>query len=928
MLRASRQFLDTLSARPDGGTTRPLPGGLGTMAPFLQLAIRGEREPMSAQPRTIRLEDYTPPAYRVEHTDLHFDLRPEGTRVRARLRLRRNGTGPAPLWLDGEGQRLLGVALDGRSLEPGEYRLAAGGLEIPDPPAEFGLEILSECDPARNTALEGLYLSSGMFCTQCEAEGFRRITYYPDRPDVLARFTVTLEADEARCPVLLSNGNRVAQGRSGNGRHWARWEDPHPKPSYLFALVAGDLACRADRFVTASGREVRLEIYTTGQDLPRTAHAMESLKRAMAWDEARYGLEYDLDVYMIVAVADFNMGAMENKGLNVFNTRYVLADPETATDGDFRAIEAVIGHEYFHNWTGNRVTCRDWFQLSLKEGLTVFRDQEFSADMGSAAVKRIEDVRLLRKRQFPEDDGPMAHPVRPREYVEINNFYTATVYEKGAEVVRMYQTLLGREGFRRGMDLYFRRHDGQAVTTDDFRAAMADANGVDLSRFARWYDQAGTPVLRVHSTWHPGARRLELELEQSCPPTPGQAHKDPVPIPLALGLLNARGESMPVRLAGEGEEAAATTRVLLVQEARQRVELVGVDDEPVPSLLRGFSAPVRLEYPYTPEELALLYAHDPDPFNRWEAGQRLAMAELLAMVAVIGEGGEPRMGPHFAAAFGRQLESDGDMELTACALGLPGEEEIADRLEEVDPEAVHLAREAAMGQLAAEFEQALAAVHERTAGAPPGDLGREAVGRRALRNTVLAFLGRLDSPAVWARMEDQYRRAANMTERLAAFEALVNSSSPWREDCIEDFHRRYRADPLVLDKWFAAQARSRRADTLERVRALWEHPDFVPTNPNKVRALLGAFASGNPARFHDPSGAGYRFVADRILELDRMNPQVAARVLGAFTRWRRLEPVRRERMRQELERIAAAPRLSPDCYEIAHKSLAAEGAGE
>jgi aminopeptidase N len=878
--------------------------------------------PRDASPRATYLKDYQPPAFLVDAVDLHVDLRERATRVRARLALRRNpalpgGEGSA-LRLNGEQLALRSVAIDGRPLAADEYAVDAESLTVYAVPDAFALETEVEIVPEDNTALEGLYTSGSMYCTQCEAEGFRKITWFPDRPDVMARFTTTIAADRARYPVLLSNGNPVASGDLEDGRHFVTWEDPFPKPSYLFALVAGDLRCIEDRYVTASGREVALRIYVEPENADKCEHAMRSLKKAMRWDEERFGREYDLDVYMIVAVNDFNMGAMENKGLNVFNAKFVLARPETATDRDFLGIEGVIAHEYFHNWTGNRITCRDWFQLSLKEGLTVFRDQEFSADMGSRGVKRIEDVRLLRAHQFAEDAGPMAHPVRPDSYIEINNFYTVTVYEKGAEVVRMQANLLGPEGFRRAMDLYFARHDGQAVTTDDFVRCMEDASGRDLSQFRRWYSQAGTPALDVDDAYDAASRTYTLTVRQSCPPTPGQPDKQPLHIPLALGLLDGEGRDLPLRLAGE-PAAVAGSRVLELREAEEIFQFVDVPERPTPSLLRGFSAPVKVRYGYHDEALMFLMAHDSDGFNRWDAAQLLAQRVVLRRVAAPAEA----VPPGFVAAFRKALtDPQADRALLAEVLALPGESYLADQMAQVDVDGIHRAREAVKGELAAALRDDLLAAHSAGAGAGAYDLEPASIGRRSLANLALGYLMQRPDPEVTARCLTQYRAGHNMTDMMAALALIADSDLPERAEVLADFRARWQHDPLVMDKWFTVQATTRHPDTLARIVALMRDPAFSIRNPNKVRSLIGAFATGNPARFHAADGSGYAFLVDRVLELDPANPQIAARLLRALARWRRYDPARQALMRAQLERVAAASGLSKDVYEIAAKSLA------
>lgn len=875
-------------------------------------------------PRTIHLKDYTPPEFLIDRVRLRFELDEDETLVRARLALRRNPAAAdpkAPLVLNGEELELRELALDGRVLGPGDYALEEDSLTLAGLGERAELEVLTAIRPQENTRLEGLYKSSGNFCTQCEAEGFRRITYFLDRPDVMAVYTTTIVADRARYPVLLSNGNLVDSGELEGGRHFATWHDPYPKPSYLFALVAGDLVCHEDRYTTASGREVQLRIYVQAHNLDKTGHAMLSLKKAMAWDEQRFGREYDLDVYMIVAVDDFNMGAMENKGLNIFNSKYVLARPETATDADFLHIESVIAHEYFHNWTGNRITCRDWFQLSLKEGLTVFRDQEFSAEMNSAAVQRINDVRTLRTHQFPEDAGPMAHPVRPQSYMEINNFYTLTVYEKGAEVVRMYQTLLGREGFRKGMDLYFQRHDGQAVTTDDFCAAMADANGVDLTQFKRWYDQAGTPELTVRAHWDAAQGRYTLEVAQHCPPTPGQPEKLPFVIPLALGLLDGQGRELPLRLEGEAR-AAGTERVLAVTEPVQRFCFVDLPERPVPSLLRHFSAPVKLHYDYSDEELVFLMAHDTDAFNRWEASQELAVRTVAGLLEDYRQRHALGVEASVIEAYRRLLEDRSlDPALVAEALTLPAEGYLGERFPPIDPQAIHAVRrffrQTLAHSLREDLEQVYTELHR------PGGYSLEpaAIGRRRLKNLCLGYLTEIDDGDPLALALRQFREADNMTDALGALQALAQRDCAEREQALAEFEARWRGEPLVMDKWLSLQAGAPLPGTLARVQALMEHPAFSLRNPNRVRALLGAFAA-NPVAFHAPDGSGYAFLAEQVLAVDALNPQVAARLAKAFTRWRQYEPGRAGLMRRQLERIAGREGLSRDLYEIVSKSLA------
>ncbi|WP_372694182.1 aminopeptidase N [Immundisolibacter sp.] len=876
-----------------------------------------------ATPRAVELKNYRPPDFLVDSVRLEFDLEPASTRVSARLQLRRNPAGrrDAPLVLDGQGLKLRRVSRDGYVMRPSEYEVTAEALTIPGLPEQVCIETEVQVDPSANSALEGLYTSRGMLCTQCEAEGFRRITYFPDRPDVLARFTTTLRAERAAYPLLLSNGNRVAEGELADGRHYATFEDPFPKPSYLFALVAGQLQALHDTFVTASGRTVQLYIHTEPAYVAQCGHAMSALKKAMAWDERVYGREYDLDVYHVVAVDDFNMGAMENKGLNIFNAKYVMADPARATDDDYEFIESIIAHEYFHNWTGNRITCRDWFQLSLKEGLTVFRDQQFSADMGSAAVKRIAEVRGLRTVQFAEDGGPLAHPVRPAAYVEINNFYTSTVYQKGAEVVRMLHTVLGADGFRRGTDLYFERHDGQAVTVENFVAALADANGVDLAPFMAWYQQAGTPQLTVAHRHDADAARWYLTVHQRTAPTPGQPEKQPLPIPLALGLLGADGRELPLRLADE-PAAVGTQRVLDLRSAEQTFVFEDLPQAPVPSLLRGFCAPVRLQVDLSDTELAHLLAYDTDAFARYDAGQQLYMRVIHRLLAAHAAGEDLTLDAGLRDAVGRCLDDTAaDPALVAELLTLPSEAFIAGELDVVDPAAIHTVRRFLRSALAQALREPLRARYRALA--PDGAYRFEAgeVGRRRLRNLCLGYLAELDDIGPSLCLE-QFEAADNMTDTAAALALLAQLDAPARERALDAFYQRWQGEALVLDRWFSVQAGSRRAQALDDVKALLQHPAYAPRNPNRVRALVGAFVHGNPLRFHAPDGSGYAFVADQVQAIDGFNPMLAARLAQALTRWRRYEPGRQALMREALERLAASPKLSKDLYEVVSKALA------
>ncbi len=876
------------------------------------------------QPEPIYLRDYRPPAYWIDEVSLYFDLHETHCTVRSELQIRRNPELPGePLRLHGQQLELIELVLDDRRLSTDDYLLDDEGLVIPGVPERFTLHSVCRIHPQDNTALEGLYTSAGMFCTQCEAEGFRRITYFLDRPDVMARYTTTIEADRTRYPVLLSNGNPVARGEAGDGRHWVRWQDPFPKPSYLFALVAGDLKLQRDRFTTASGKTVDLRLYVEPANIDKCEHALTALKKAMRWDEEHYGREYDLDIYMIVAVNDFNMGAMENKGLNIFNAACVLARPDTATDADYENIEGIIGHEYFHNWSGNRVTCRDWFQLSLKEGFTVFRDQQFSADMGSRAVKRIADVNVLRSAQFSEDAGPMAHPVRPESYIDISNFYTVTVYNKGAEVVRMIHNLLGPERFRKGCDLYFERHDGQAVTIEDFVCAMEDAGGVDLGQFMRWYSQAGTPRVEVTREYDVAHRCYRLILVQSCPPTPGQTEKKPFHIPVALGLLDSQGRDIPLDAATLCRRPDGETTVMLeLTETRQVFEFTGIEHEPVPSLLRGFSAPVKLELDYSEQELLFLMQHDSDDFNRWEAGQRLAQRLLEALMEDLVQEREPKLKEDFVAAFRAVLHNRRlDPALLAQTLTLPNERYLAEQQGVIDPEAIHTARNFVLRQLALHLREDFEDRYRELRDTGAYRYSGQAMGRRSLKNLCLYYLTRLDDEASRDLAMEQFQQANNMTDSLAALAALVDGGSKQCRQALEIFHERWRHDPLVLDKWFGLQARADRDDVLEQVHALMQHPAFDIKNPNKVRALIGGFCMHNPARFHHPSGEGHRFLTEQVLRLNDINPQMAARLLSAFGLWRRFRSPQRESMQAQLEKIAAAPGLSKDVYEIVSKSL-------
>ncbi len=864
------------------------------------------------EPRAIRLADYQAPDFRIESVDLDFVLDPQATRVAAKLAITRRCPG-APLILHGEILTLVSLALDGRKLNQGEYRLDDKTLTIPAVPDRFVLESVCEIAPAANTALEGLYQANGIFCTQCEPQGFRRITWFLDRPDNLSVFTVRIEAAKAQYPVLLSNGNRTGAGDLAGGRHFVRWHDPFPKPSYLFALVAGDLGSIHDRFTTMSGREVALAIFVEHGNEPRAAYAMGALKRAMKWDEETYGREYDLDIFMIVAVSAFNMGAMENKGLNIFNDKVLLASPETATDDDYARIEGVVAHEYFHNWTGDRVTCRDWFQLSLKEGLTVFRDQSFSGDMRSHGVQRIQDVRQLRGRQFQEDAGPLAHPVQPQSYIEINNFYTATVYDKGAEVIGMLKTLVGPDGYRKATDLYFARHDGEAATVEDWVKCFEDVCGRDLTQFRLWYSQAGTPTVTAKGAYDAESRSYTLELAQTVPATPGQPDKQPMHIPVRVGLIARAGGPLPLTLEGENQ-AGPQSRVLELRETSQRFVFVDVAEPPLLSLGQGFSAPAIFKAPFGREERALLMGADNDDFNRWEAGQTLA-AEILL------QGAAKTSNADYLAALGPVLNrASEDPAFAAQMLTPPGENEIAALGSPADPDAIHAARLALIRAVAAAHGARLAALYEEMRDSGDFRPDAKSAGRRTLRNACLRYLTAADDDAAARLADAHYRAARNMTDMIASLAALSRMESPLRDKAFSDFHDRFRKDPLVLDKWMGLQAGSPLPATIEAVTALMRHPAFGLKNPNRVRALIGAFAA-NHLRFHDRSGAGYRLVGGVIRSLDPLNPLVAARLAGAFEIWRRYDSERQALIRGELEAILALKGLSPNLFEVASKIL-------
>ncbi|UMZ14740.1 aminopeptidase N [Pseudomonas sp. MPFS] len=881
------------------------------------------------QPKMIYLKDYQAPEYLIDETHLTFELFEDHSLVHAQLVMRRNparGAGLPPLVLDGQQLELLSVSLSDQLLEAGDYQLDDSYLTLHPASASFTVDTSVRIHPESNTALEGLYKSSGMFCTQCEAEGFRKITYYLDRPDVMSKFTTTVVAEQHRYPVLLSNGNPIASGPGEDGRHWATWEDPFMKPAYLFALVAGDLWCVEDSFCTMSGRDVALRIYVEPENIDKCQHAMNSLKKSMRWDEQTYGREYDLDIFMIVAVNDFNMGAMENKGLNIFNSSAVLARAETATDGAHQRVEGIVAHEYFHNWSGNRVTCRDWFQLSLKEGFTVFRDAGFSSDMNSRTVKRIQDVAYLRTHQFAEDAGPMAHAVRPESFIEISNFYTLTVYEKGSEVVGMIHTLLGAEGFRQGSDLYFARHDGQAVTCDDFVKAMEDANGVDLTQFKRWYSQAGTPRLAVSESYDAAAKTYSLTFRQSCPQTPDKVEKLPFVIPVELGLLDSQGAAMALRLAGEAS-AQGTSRVISVTEAEQTFTFVDVAEQPLPSLLRGFSAPVKLSFPYNRDQLMFLMQHDSDGFNRWDAGQQLAVQVLQELIGQHQQGQALVMDQRLVTALGTVLADESlDQAMVAEMLSLPGEAYLTEISEVADVEAIHGAREFARKQLAEQLFDALLKRYQdnrELSRATAYVAESEHFARRALQNIALSYLMLVGKPEVLAATIEQFDSADNMTERLTALAVLVNSPfEAERAQALAVFAENFKDNALVMDQWFSVQAASPLPGGLARVKALMEHPAFNIKNPNKVRAVFGAFAGQNLINFHAGDGSGYRFLADLVIQLNAINPQIASRQLAPLTRWRKYDSARQALMKAELERIRASGELSSDVFEVVSKSLA------
>jgi aminopeptidase N len=888
-------------------------------------------------PQTVYLKDYTPPPFLIDTVDLDVDFQPASAIVTTVMTLRRNpkaALANAPLVLDGEELETLSVAINGEALLPHQYALAENTLTLSNLPEKFTLETVVEIQPDKNTRLSGLYRSKDGYFTQCEAQGFRRITWFQDRPDVMSKYSVTLHADKEQLPILLANGNPVAHGQEEGDevkhRHWSRWEDPFPKPCYLFAIVAAKLEMIVDTYKTTSGRIVHLGIFVEPGKLDQCAHAMEALKKSMKWDEGTFGLECDLDYYMIVAVGDFNMGAMENKGLNIFNTKYVLARPDVATDADYVNIDRVVAHEYFHNWTGNRVTCRDWFQLSLKEGLTVYRDQSFGEDVHNRNVTHIQEVRTLRAAQFPEDAGPMAHPVRPSSYMEINNFYTATVYEKGAQVIGMMETLIGKANFRKGMDLYFERHDGQAVTCDDFFAAMRDASGgKDASpltpQFLRWYEQAGTPHVQATGRYDEAKQRYTLTLKQSCAPSPGQPVKQPYLIPVSVGLVGPEGADLPL-LDDNGKYVA--THVLKLTKPEQSFVFEGIDVKPVPSLLRAFSAPVVLSFDYTDEELTHLMAYDSDAFNRWEAGQRLSGKLILEATKTISAGGKVEWPQSYADAITWIVEQTmnknpggkADWAFAAELLSLPGEATLAEQLDVVDPDALHAARNGLRRFIAETQQVALNTLIYTTAPSGPFNPTTAEAGRRALHNLCLGYLAELDSAEVRTQAMQQFKSADNMTDQYAALSVLCMNDTPERQQALDAFHQQWKDEALVVDKWLGVQAQSRLPNALAEVQKLTKHPSFDIKNPNKVYSLIRGFGA-NHVRFHAADGSGYRFIAEQILALDAINPQVASRIARCFDRWKKFDAGRQAHAKAALEKVRSHNGLSRDVYEIVDRAL-------
>ena len=857
------------------------------------------------------LKDYRKPEYRIDSVDLIFELEASNTIVKSHLQIQaqRETKLGTPLLLHGEDLTLTSIHLDGEELPSSAYQINEEGLLLLDPPLAFSLDIINRINPEANTCLSGLFITNGVFCTQCEPHGFRRITYFIDQPDNLSRFSTTIVADKEHYPILLSNGNCVDSGMAANGRHWVKWEDPFLKPSYLFALVAGKLDLLEDQFITQSGRKVNLQLYVEPGELPKTAHAMQSLKQAMRWDEKVYQREYDLDIFMIVAVRDFNMGAMENKGLNIFNSKYILANPETATDVDYENILGVVGHEYFHNWSGNRVTCRDWFQLSLKEGLTVFRDQTFTADHVSAAIKRIDDVNILRTHQFAEDNGPMSHPVQPKSYIEIDNFYTMTIYNKGAEVIRMQHTLLGQQNFFAGMDLYFQRHDGQAVTIEDFVQAMQDASGVDLTQFKRWYHQAGTPELMIKDAYDAEQQQYTLSVTQKIPTTPGKMEKQALMIPLAMGLLDQQGKEI------------LATQVLVVDQEKQSFTFNNIEQKPIVSLLRDFSAPVKLQYNYSDAELALLLAHDTDSFSRWQAGQQLALQQINALIQAYQQQQTMQINAAYIEALRRVMVSAfDDLALQALLLTLPSEKYIIELAEIADIDAIHHAREFLRSAIATQLTTELTTLYQQNLIAGDYQNTAEDNAKRRVKNICLSYLSLLDKGGLaW----QQYQVANNMSDSIAALTALASLEVPYRQQALQLFYKKWRQDPLVMDKWLSVQAMANFPHTLQHVIALMQDEVFNIKNPNSARALLGAFVNGNLAQFHAADGSGYAFLAEQVLRIDQFNAQLASTLVTPLVHWRKFTVARQALMKQQLEKIIAVKELSKNTYEVVNRALAA-----
>ncbi|SMC60347.1 aminopeptidase N [Desulfocicer vacuolatum DSM 3385] len=861
------------------------------------------------------LKDYRPPAYWIDTIDLQFDLYEKEVIVTSFMKIQRNNEQAGehtPLVLNCQDADILHVVAGDMVLLPGEYERGEDYFKLNRVPEQFTLEIKNRLTPQNNTSLEGLYKSSGTFCTQCEAEGFRKITCFSDRPDVMSRFSCIITADENKYPVLLSNGNLVKKGKLENNRHYVKWEDPFKKPSYLFALVAGDLVCIKDTFTTCSGREIDLHIYVEAENKDKCGHAMASLKQSMAWDEQRFGREYDLDLYQIVAVNDFNMGAMENKGLNVFNSKYVLARPETATDQDFMNIQGVIGHEYFHNWTGNRVTLQNWFQLSLKEGLTVFRDQEFTADLNSRAVKRISDVKNLRTLQFPEDAGPMSHPVRPESYIEMNNFYTMTVYEKGAEVIRMIHEILGREIFRKGMDLYFHRFDGRAVTTEDFIQTMEDAAGVDLSRFRLWYSQSGTPRVTVRRTYNEKRRQLTIKIAQTTPPDHNQQQKKALHIPIKFGLLDKNGKDI----------TPPEHHLLELKSLEKEWVFDDIPSETVPSLFRGFSAPVIMDTDLTCEELSFLMAHDNDAFNRWDAAQQLYFREIDTLISGLQSHATPTVSSHVINALEKALKDPHmDRALMAKTITLPDENEIGEKYEIIDVDAIHSARQFLRQSIAKELEGLFMEIIDSGSAVDPKDLSHNAMAHRSLVNAALSYVAALESPQSQEIIYQHFISSGNMTREIFSLTLLCDMTSPFTGPALEQFYEKWHTDPLVMDKWFSVQAGATVPGTLDKIKSLCRHPDFTWKNPNRIRSLIGVFGMTNPFVFHQADGAGYQFFADKVIDLDKINPQITARMVSVFNRYKRYDARRRELMKNQLKRIHDVRGLSRDVYEIVSRAL-------